>query len=232
MPRDVLHARVPRLGAVKGLVAPDRRAGHGVGEDDAGADGGVLEGAEAAVPLGGGACLLPSSVVLFAFRGHVHAAEVLGVEVLAVKDVAVGEVFPGGGGGGGGGGVAAAAGDAAGQRVCGDGRGPVGEARALGFLADPVVQEEVLGLDVALPFVLGGELGAAAGKVEDALEGARVLLLGVRVEGRLVRVDLLGRAAGLAAEELALVGGVGEAVGGVGWGGRDGGGCLAGLAGW
>ena len=45
---------------------------------------------------------------------------------------------------------------------------------------------------MALPFVFAGEGGVAAGKVEDAVEGALVLLLDVRVEIGLVGEIVLG----------------------------------------
>src|SRR5690606_6904884 len=86
--------------------------------------------------------------------------------------------------------------------------------RAGAFGADPVVQEEVLGGDVALPFVLAAKGRVAVGKVEDAVEGAEVLLFDVGVE------------VGLGREVALFAGGTGEgslAVG-VGVGGGGGGG--------
>lgn len=67
-----------------------------------------------------------------------------------------------------------------------------------------------------LPFVLSCELRTAASKVEDVLKGARMLLPNIRFKRRLVRIDLLKRAAGLAIEKLALIRRVTEAVGRLG----------------
>ena len=145
-------------------------------------------------------------------RGRVHAPQVLGEEVFAV------EVVEGGVGGVGADdddvvffGAAGRRGGGAGAFLAGGGRrAVVGEVRDAGALvATPEAELDVLGGDVALPFVFGAEARGAAVGAEGAGEGAGV-------GGEVVFVHGGGGGEGLVAVGAGVRGGV--AVGGDGGG--------------
>lgn len=96
-----------------------------------------------------------------------HPPNVLGVEILAVEDVAIR------------------------WQSCVSLVGRLSLVGALAFSTDPVLQAQMLGANVALPLVLCVESGVAAGVMEDADVGARVLRACVLVEGRSAREVLL-----------------------------------------
>ena len=107
MPRDMFHPLVPAVRSVKDGVASRRGTGHHERELTPLFHGAGLEFLETGFPfwMGGvgggvfGGCGGGGSGFHYFFdlRGHVHPSDVLGVEVFAVEDDAVG----GGGGGGG-----------------------------------------------------------------------------------------------------------------------------------
>src|SRR5689334_476366 len=89
-----------------------------------------------------------------------------------------------------------------------NGLGAVARLCALLLLAQPVMKKKVLRSNMAFPLILAGKSRVAAGEVEYANVRARVLLLDMLLECRLVGEDLL-LAARLATGELHLGSGSG-----------------------
>lgn len=137
----MLHALVPSVAALERLVAGFHGARHPGWEPTPDAQSVLLHSLDHEV--GSGVCTL---VVGCALAGNVgvHAPNVLGVQVLAVENVAVRHK----------------AGTLLERRLSLIG--------AFALHADPVFQTQVLRANMALPFVLGIELGGAARIVEDA----------------------------------------------------------------
>lgn len=81
--------------------------------------------------------------------GHVHPSHMLSVEVFPVEYCTFGQ------------GLATMA-------------GGIADLRALTLLAYPVMQKDMLGADMALPFILGRECGLAPSEIEHTFVGACV----------------------------------------------------------